>query len=320
MNKRQFVIFGGAGFVGRHLERFLIKQYPESIVHIADIRIEKEDACHHRVDVRHPIELPLEDLPTTFFNLAAVHKTPGHPDHDYFETNIRGAENVCDFARKQGVSQIVFTSSIAPYGAAEDLKTEEVLPTPNTPYGISKLVAEKIHQIWQAENSERQLSILRPGVVFGQGEGGNFTRLYKGLKRGLFAFPGRVDTLKAGIYVKDLVRIMVLMAEAPKQSMQLYNACFANPPRIDTIVREIQAVMGQKRRVMVVPAALLKMTAFLFSFLGFLGLGFHPDRVEKLMRSTNVSGKKLSEDFPLEFDLGLALKDWFQDNHGKGLY
>ena len=67
------------------------------------------------------------------------------------DTNIRGAENVCAFAEKFGIKKIVFTSSIAPYGAAEDLKTEETLPTPNTPYGISKLVAEKIHTIWQAK-------------------------------------------------------------------------------------------------------------------------------------------------------------------------
>ena len=75
------------------------------------------------------------------------------------------------FCREVRNKEIVFTSSIAPYGAAEDLKTEDTLPTPNTPYGISKLVAEKIHTIWQAKKSnERQLTIVRPGVVFGKGK------------------------------------------------------------------------------------------------------------------------------------------------------
>ena len=37
--------------------------------------------------------------------------------------------------------------------------------------------------IWQARNqAERQLTIVRPGVVFGKGENGNFTRLYWGIR------------------------------------------------------------------------------------------------------------------------------------------
>ena len=89
---------------------------------------------------------PTED--DVIFNFAAVHRTPGHEDHEYFETNICGAKNVVAFAEKWNIKKIVFTSSIAPYGAAEELKKETTLPTPNTAYGISKLVAEKIHEKW----------------------------------------------------------------------------------------------------------------------------------------------------------------------------
>lgn len=47
-----------------------------------------------------------------------------------------------------GIKKVVFTSSIAPYGTAAKLKEETTLPTPNTPYGISKLIVEKIHIVW----------------------------------------------------------------------------------------------------------------------------------------------------------------------------
>lgn len=66
------------------------------------------------------------------------------------------------------------------------------LPTPNTAYGISKLVAEKIHEKWQNGNAtHRQLTIVRPGVVFGKGENGNFTRLYWAICGHKFAYPGK---------------------------------------------------------------------------------------------------------------------------------
>ena len=59
-------------------------------------------------DIRKPIEnlpfTPTED--DVIFNFAAVHRTPGHEDHEYFETNIRGAENVVAFAEKWSKSPL----------------------------------------------------------------------------------------------------------------------------------------------------------------------------------------------------------------------
>ena len=48
--------------------------------------------------------------------------------------------------------------------------------------------------------------------------------------------------------------------------------------------------------------------------------GIHPDRVEKLMVSTNISGEKLSKSpYKLQFSLKEALEDWFKDSDGKDL-
>lgn len=41
------------------------------------------------------------------------------------------------FAEKWNIKKIVFTSSIAPYGAAEELKKETTLPTPNIQHTVS---------------------------------------------------------------------------------------------------------------------------------------------------------------------------------------
>ena len=198
-----YIITGGTGFIGTHLTNLILAEHPDAKVWNLDIvkpgtpnpvvkdykpavrEGEKLGSTWVECDVRKPIEnLPFTPTPDdVIFNFAAVHRTPGHEDIEYFETNILGAENVCSFAEKYGVRQMVFTSSIAPYGASEHLKTESTLPTPNTPYGISKLVAEKIHIAWQKGGEGRKLTIVRPGVVFGRGENGNFSRLYWGIRK-----------------------------------------------------------------------------------------------------------------------------------------
>jgi len=244
------IIFGASGFIGSHL----IKMLGTDSINFDLIQKGKTSKLY---DIRESIDR-VENNISVVFNLAAIHKTPGHKYHEYFETNINGAENVCAFARLNKVKTIVFTSSIAPYAATEVEKTETVLPMPNTPYGISKLVAEEIHKRWQAEKSdERKLIIVRPGVVFGQNEGGNFTRLYRAMKSGRFFYPGRKDTKKAAIYVKDLVRLMVEMAEKEEPGVHIYNTVYAPCYTIEEICKTMAKVTDAKEPKLTVPAGVL---------------------------------------------------------------
>lgn len=314
-----YFIIGGSGFIGTHLTDLLKKRYPDCNIYNLDIVENNQNGkvtCIY-CDVRKPIAL--EGISITeddiIFNFAAVHRTPGHPDHDYFETNIRGAENVCAFAERYGVKKIVFTSSIAPYGAAEELKEETTLPTPNTPYGISKLVAEKIHTVWQAKDTqERQLTIVRPGVVFGKGENGNFTRLYWGIREHKFMYPGRKDTIKACIYVKELVRFMLYRLEHHEQGVELYNCTFEPAYTIEQIVETMKKVTGMEHTVPLIPAWILMSVAAVAGCLG-APMGICPARVRKLMVSTNICGKKLAgSGYKFHYTFEEAIADWFKDN------
>ena len=314
---RKVILFGGAGFIGRHYSDFLGKQH---LVGSLDISGGGEVVYS---DVRQKIELNQNfDKDDVVINLAAIHRTPGHPSFDYFETNIRGAENVCALAERKGINNIIFTSSIAPYGASEPLKTEDTLPTPNTPYGISKLVAEHIHRTWALSDSRRRLLIIRPGVVFGQGENGNFTRLAAAIRRGYFLYPGRLDTIKACIYVKDLVQASWRLLEEMAEGVELYNFTYEPAPTIKEIADKVAAMQGDRPPRFRIPGKMLSLGA---AFLQFSGLGhaigLHPDRVKKLMISTNISGRKLQnriESFPFGFDQGL--RDWYKANEEKGLF
>ncbi len=349
-----YIITGGTGFVGTHLTNLILERHPDAKVWNLDIvkpgtpnpvvkdykpavlEGEKLGSTWVECDVRKPIgELPFKPTPEdVVFNFAAVHRTPGHEDNEYFETNIKGAENVCAFAEKYGIKNMVFTSSIAPYGASEQLKEETTLPTPNTPYGISKLVAEKIHMAWQMEGrcqkedgsivNDRRLIIVRPGVVFGRGENGNFSRLYWSIRKHTFAYPGRKDTIKACIYVKELVRFILWNVEGGEgqsahEGIELYNCTFEPAYTIEEIVDTMKKVTGLTQTVPYIPNSIIMPAAVGAKLMGS-PMGICPARVKKLQISTNISGKKMKESgYQFKYTFEEALTDWYKDNNNRCL-
>lgn len=318
-----YIIFGGSGFIGTHLIHLLKEKYTEAGIYVLDIVmpgeegvvpgvVEKNDGVEYiRCDVRGEIKVDINTTPEDIvFNLAAVHRTPGHKDNEYFETNIRGAENVTQWCEKAGIRRMVFTSSIAPYGAAEELKTEDTLPTPNTPYGISKLVAEKIHESWAAKNNG-QLIIARPGIVYGKGEHGNMTRLYSGIKKRYF-FYTRKDTIKACIYVKELVGFFMWALENNKNGV--WNCTFEPAYNIKQICEAMKKATGLKRFIPTLPGKLLVGIATIVGPIGGKVVGIHPARVKKLMISTNICGKKLKgSGYRFNWSLEESFRDWYED-------
>lgn len=321
----RYYIFGASGFIGTHLSRILKAERPGVEVYNLDIAEPAEASlatyvpCDVRETITLPSSVPAPEPDDVVVNLAAVHRTPGHPDYAYFETNIRGAENVCAFAERYGVRRMVFTSSIAPYGAAEELKSETTLPKPNTPYGISKLVAEQVHKTWQAGGAERRLTILRPGVVFGLGENGNFTRLYWSIRKHKFAFPGRKDTIKACVYVKDLVHFMLHCVETQGVGVEIYNCTYEPAFTVEQIVHHMKRVGGLTQWTPLIPRWLIMPAAYVAAVLGS-PLGICPARVRKLMISTNIDGKKMaSSSYAMRYPIDAALADWLADSGGEGM-
>lgn len=333
------VIFGGTGFIGTHLTQHLLKENPARRIILADLApprtapyasllneaTAKGTVEYRAIDVRHPI--PDESMPRAVglvVNLAAVHREPGHQPNEYYETNIKGAEHVTEFARRVGCPRIVFTSSISPYGTSEEMKDEDSLPAPETPYGGSKLAAEKIHLAWLAASPGHKLLILRPGVVFGPGEGGNVTRLVRSVVRGYFVYVGNQKTRKAGGYVKELCHVFQFgldHLDRTGDSFLLLNFSINPVPTMEEFVTNIRFAAGiHRRRPLNFPRAALLGVSYPVSFLAKLfGIetSVNPVRVRKLFRSTSVDPKVLRDlHYVPHYSFVQAFEDWKRDEPG----
>jgi GlcNAc-P-P-Und epimerase len=317
------IIFGGAGFIGSHLLAHLSASGEYSSLTSADIvppRFEVPGVRYLTVDVRQPISDELAQGVTEIFNLAAVHTTPGYEDWEYYWTNVLGATHVADFARRNSISRILFTSSISVYGPSEKEKSEDSILEPESAYGCSKLCAEKVHRLWQAERpAERQLVVVRPAVIYGYTEHGNFTRLAHLLAHKSFVYPGRKDTIKACGYVKDLVRSMTFV-QALDQPTFTYNFCHPQHYSTEQICRSFSRAAGYAEAKRLVPLAPMLFGGWVFEQLSKIGLktSINRARVMKLVRSTNIVPKRLIEhNFPYAFDLDASLADWLQQSGGQ---
>ena len=90
-------------------------------------------------------------------------------------------------------------------------------------------------------------------MVFGKSENGNFTRLYWAIRGHKFAYPGRKNTIKACIYVKELVRFMLYRLEHHEHGVELYNCCFEPAYTIQHIVEAMKKVTGLTQFVPDIP-------------------------------------------------------------------
>jgi GlcNAc-P-P-Und epimerase len=299
------VVFGGSGFIGSHLLSRLVSDGAKRVVSV-DIAAPSAvipGVEYLELDVRRPLEIASCE-PDIVFNLAAIHRTPGHSDSEYYDTNVAGALNVLEFCETHGARTLVFLSSISVYGPSENTLTESSPLSPNSAYGKSKGMAERIQQSWTRRGKGRRLIIVRPAVVFGPGEGGNFDRLLRAIEKRRFVYPGTKTTIKACGYVGELIRCLDWALQQPEQDLL---ANFAYPERctIQDIASAISLHAGLLTPNRMAPRWIVQVGQRI------AGRSSSPTlkRVKKLTESTNVFPANLLEHgyvFDTNLDSGVA--------------
>jgi UDP-glucose 4-epimerase len=159
------LVTGGAGFVGGHVAQRLLERGRDVVVldrapKDGEIRKRRAiDRCravadhgdgeyeYVRGDVR-DAELVADlvdrvDAVSHQASLVGVRESVATP-RAYDETNVDGTLNLLDAVRDSDVDRLVVASSSSVYGKPRDLPYEETHPTtPVSPYGASKLAAER---------------------------------------------------------------------------------------------------------------------------------------------------------------------------------
>ncbi len=245
-------ILGGSGFIGTRLAGlFTERSIPFRIGDLA--RSETFPDQWTECDVRHGEALAelVRDC-GVIVNLAAVHRDDVRPLSLYRETNVDGASQVCRMARDKGIQRIVFTSSVAVYGFHPTPVDEDGPFFPFNEYGRTKLEAEAVYRAWADEDPARTLVIVRPTVVFGEGNRGNVYNLLHQIAAGRFLMVGRGRNIKSIAYVGNVAAfLMHVLGLGP--GTHIFN--YADGPDMETktLVEFIRSCLGQDGSLLKVP-------------------------------------------------------------------
>src|ERR1700693_3319166 len=175
----RILVTGGAGFIGSHIVDQCVALGHEVAV-IDNLWEEgggKEqnlnpEARFFRADITDDAALQSifdEVRPEVVSHQAAQHSvaiSTKNPQLDA-RVNVLGLINVLTNCTRVGTRKIVFASSGATYGTPARLPIdEEVVQRPESPYGITKMVAEHYLRYWQEANG-LSYTALRYGNVYG---------------------------------------------------------------------------------------------------------------------------------------------------------
>ena len=220
----RIAIIGGSGFVGSRLIS-LLQAIPDSKLLNIDKRPSKlwPDITEiaNVLDVRKLTEL-LAGIEVVVL-LAAEHRDDVTPTSIYYKVNVEGMHNTLYAMKSNGISRLIFTSSVAVYGLNKSNPTELHPTDPFNDYGRSKWQAECVLQQWYTTHQDWNINILRPAVIFGEGNRGNVYNLLRQITSGRFLMVGTGENRKSMAYVGNVVSFITFLIENSRQGYNVFN-------------------------------------------------------------------------------------------------
>jgi nucleoside-diphosphate-sugar epimerase len=316
----KIVVIGGSGFVGTQLIGLLRKSEGTEVVNI-----DKRQSEHYPDITRIGDVLHQEDLlpglagADVVVLLAAEHRDDVTPVSLYYDVNVQGMKNTLEAMEKNGVRHIVFTSSVAVYGLNKVNPDESSAIDPFNHYGKSKWQAEEVLQEWYKTHGDWNIHIVRPTVIFGEGNRGNVYNLLKQIASGRFMMIGKGQNQKSMSYIGNIVAFIDFLIRENRAGYEVYN--YVDKPDFTTndLVYHTGKVLHKKIPTIHIPYELGRLGGYGFDVLAFLmrkKLNISSVRVKKFCAVTQYDSSKAMQSgfvppYRIEEGLRRMLKEEF---------
>ncbi|MBN2460184.1 MAG: NAD(P)-dependent oxidoreductase [Candidatus Cloacimonetes bacterium] len=260
------LLTGVTGFIGKHLVKALLKNGHNPVCLIRENSVlgelQEYDLPLYIGDITR--KESLTDIPE---NLHAVLHLAARVDFsslsaksflEMVNTNVEGTKNLFEAVIKRNprLKKFIFFSTLASLGFQRgQVVSNRSEPVPDTPYGQSKLLAEReISNLCQNHNIP--LVILRPSLVYGTGDyKSDFLNSVRYIKKGLFPIFGSGDNIMSPlIFTQDLIEICCrfLIKESGGTFICARNEEFT----VNQFVTTIKNIVGVNKTMIRIPVKL----------------------------------------------------------------
>jgi UDP-glucose 4-epimerase len=276
MNKSNWLITGGCGFIGTNLIKHLVHDGGHGIRILDNLSVgtcddlsrvcdfEKHDFKDLSSALGHPIadsvELLVGDIRDSgicrqafhgieiIVHLAAntgVDPSVKNPRLD-METNVIGTLNMLDAARQNGVRRFIFASSGASIGECTPPIHEELSMHPVSPYGASKSAGEAYCSAYFRTFGIETVS-LRFGNVYGPRSGRKTSIVAKFIRQALLGKTCKIygdgAQTRDFIFIDDLVRAICLSAFKEGVGGEIFQIATSKERTVNEVANAIISIL-----------------------------------------------------------------------------
>lgn len=262
------LITGATGFVGRSLcenllmRRMRVRGTVRIVEPLAPLPTGVEVVPMDSIGPETDWAEALTGVDTVVYLAARVHvmdETARDALALYRQVNVAGTERLAEMAAAAGARRFVFLSSVKVHGEeSAEPYSEESIPAPLDPYGLSKWEAEQaLGRI--AQKTGLEMVILRPPLVYGPGVKANFLNLMKIVARGIPLPLASIDNRRSLIYLGNLVDAIFTAVTHPRAAGRTYLVSDGEDVSTPELVRRIATALCRSSQLMPVSPALMRL-------------------------------------------------------------
>lgn len=178
--------------------------------------------------------------------------------------NVNATENLARQSASAGVRRLIFLSSVkvngeysSTHGETYRCFSEQDQPAPKDPYSVSKWEAEQALERVSVDTG-MEMVIIRPPLVYGPGVSGNFLKLMKIVRSGIWLPLGGISNRRSMIYIDNLVDFIQCCIEHPAASGNLFFVSDMHDISTSELLSRLSILMHRPPRLFGVPQSLVK--------------------------------------------------------------